>query len=240
MAGLGYKSFSAGDVLTAAQVQGYLQDQAVMRFADSTARASAIGTANFTEGMISYLDNTNQVEYYSGSTWASIAPVSTQGLTLLNTTSFSGVSSVSAPNSTFNATYDNYVVRFNDITFSSTASYANVRMRAAGSDYSGAEYRQQFFQSNSTTLTGARSTGTSWDGIAYGTTGMSFCAMEIQSPYLAKVTQTQWFTNFDTTTNIIGFQKSASVNTTTSYDSLTIISQTGTISGSMSIYGFNK
>ena len=29
MAGLGYKTFNAGDVLTAAQVQGYLQEKAV-------------------------------------------------------------------------------------------------------------------------------------------------------------------------------------------------------------------
>ena len=72
MAGAGYKAFADGDVLTAAQVQTYLQDQAVMRFADSGARGSAIGTA--TEGMLSYLADTDAVEVYDGSAWVSVGP----------------------------------------------------------------------------------------------------------------------------------------------------------------------
>lgn len=67
MAGLGYKVFSAGEVLTAANVNGYLMDQAVMVFDDSTARSSAIGTP--TEGMVSYLKDTNVTYYYDGSAW---------------------------------------------------------------------------------------------------------------------------------------------------------------------------
>ena len=67
MAGLGYKVWSAGDVLAAADVNGYLMDQAVMVFDSSGARGSAIGTA--TEGMVSFLKDSNSVEYYSGSAW---------------------------------------------------------------------------------------------------------------------------------------------------------------------------
>lgn len=73
MAGLGFKDFADGDVLTAAQVQGYLQDQAVMKFADSSARTTALGTA-VAEGMLSYLDDTDAVEYYDGSAWQSVGP----------------------------------------------------------------------------------------------------------------------------------------------------------------------
>lgn len=71
MAGLGFKSFSAGEVLTAANVQGYLQDQVVMVFASSAARGSALGTA-VSEGMIAYLKDTNALEYYTGSAWATV------------------------------------------------------------------------------------------------------------------------------------------------------------------------
>ena len=67
MAGLGYKVWSAGDVLAAADVNGYLMDQAVMVFDSSGARGSAIGTA--TEGMVAYLKDSNSIEYYSGSAW---------------------------------------------------------------------------------------------------------------------------------------------------------------------------
>ena len=70
MAGLGYKVWNAGDVLAAADVNGYLMDQAVMVFDSSGARGSAIGTA--TEGMVTYLKDTNAIEYYSGSAWTTV------------------------------------------------------------------------------------------------------------------------------------------------------------------------
>ena len=71
MAGAGYKAFADGDVLTAAQVQTFLQDQAVMRFADSSARTSGLGTA-VAEGMVSYLQDTDAVEVYDGSAWVGL------------------------------------------------------------------------------------------------------------------------------------------------------------------------
>jgi len=73
VAGAGYKAFADGDVLTAAQVQTFLQDQAVMRFADSSARTTGLGTA-VAEGMVSYLQDTDAVEVYDGSAWVSVGP----------------------------------------------------------------------------------------------------------------------------------------------------------------------
>lgn len=67
MAGLGRKVFVAGDVLTAAQVNGYLQDQTIMVFADSSARDTAIGSPS--EGMFVYLSDTNALQYYDGAAW---------------------------------------------------------------------------------------------------------------------------------------------------------------------------
>ena len=69
MAGAGFRTFADGEVLTAALVQNYLQDQAVMVFADSTARDAAIGTAVVSEGMFTYLADTDTLEFYSGSSW---------------------------------------------------------------------------------------------------------------------------------------------------------------------------
>ena len=70
MAGLGYKVFTAGEVLTAASVNGYLM-QGILVFDDSTARTAAIGTP--TEGMVAYLKDTNATEYYDGSAWQGIS-----------------------------------------------------------------------------------------------------------------------------------------------------------------------
>jgi hypothetical protein len=61
--GLGRRTFAPGEVLTASNVMNYLQDQAVMNFAGTAARGSAIGTA-VSQGMVSYLNDTNALEVY--------------------------------------------------------------------------------------------------------------------------------------------------------------------------------
>ena len=80
-AGLGFKEFTTGDVLTAADANGYLASQVVMVFADSAARTTAITLPQ--EGMISYLKDTNAVEKYDGASWVAVAggtsPLTTKG-----------------------------------------------------------------------------------------------------------------------------------------------------------------
>jgi hypothetical protein len=71
MAGAGYKLFNTGDVLTAAQVNTYLNEQTVMVFANAAARTSAL-TSVLAEGMMSYLQDTNSVEVYNGSSWVNV------------------------------------------------------------------------------------------------------------------------------------------------------------------------
>ena len=72
MAGAGYKLFVSGDVLTAAQVNTYLNEQTVMVFATSAARTSAL-SAVLAEGMMSYLQDSNTVFYYDGAAWNALA-----------------------------------------------------------------------------------------------------------------------------------------------------------------------
>jgi hypothetical protein len=68
-AGLGFKTFATGDVLSAADTNGYLM-QGVWVFADAAARTAAVTSPQ--EGNISYLKDTNSTEYYSGSAWVAI------------------------------------------------------------------------------------------------------------------------------------------------------------------------
>ena len=69
-ANAGYRLFTTGEVLTAAQVQNNLQNQSVMFFASAAARdADTALTAALTEGMFCYLADTNITAYYSGSAW---------------------------------------------------------------------------------------------------------------------------------------------------------------------------
>lgn len=71
MPGAGWRTFTAGAVLTAAQVQTFLQDQAVQVYASSAARSSALGTA-VSAGMVSYLTAGQQMDYYNGTSWTGL------------------------------------------------------------------------------------------------------------------------------------------------------------------------
>jgi len=72
MAGAGYRLFNTGDVLTAAQVNTYLQQQVIMVFADSSARTTALSGV-LAEGMFSYLTGTNAFQYYDGAAWTDVS-----------------------------------------------------------------------------------------------------------------------------------------------------------------------
>lgn len=75
MAGAGSKLFTSGAVLTAAQVNTYLMDQAVMVFASTAARDAAFGGAGeptLAEGMICYISDANSLLYYTGTAWAAL------------------------------------------------------------------------------------------------------------------------------------------------------------------------
>ncbi|NCX94238.1 MAG: hypothetical protein EBX40_06150, partial [Gammaproteobacteria bacterium] len=82
-AGLGFKTFATGDVLTAADANGYLASQVVMVFASAAARTSAIASPQ--EGMISYLKDTDVTQYYSGSAWATIGGSTSKVINVVNT-----------------------------------------------------------------------------------------------------------------------------------------------------------
>lgn len=89
--GSGYRVFTAGEVLTASNVQNYLQDQAVMVFAGTAARSSAIGTANFEEGMLTYLTDVDKLQVYNGSSFLDVYPAaSSEQLAIFNETQSSG------------------------------------------------------------------------------------------------------------------------------------------------------
>lgn len=78
---VGRKEWAADDVLSAADLEGYLMDQAVTIWANASARNSGILAP--IEGQISYLQDTNLFQAYNGSAWvdqgslAGVPPVAT-------------------------------------------------------------------------------------------------------------------------------------------------------------------
>jgi hypothetical protein len=66
----GYRNWTPGEVLTADNVQDYLQDQTVMVFEDATARGTAIVSP--TEGMLTWIEDANKYQYWNGSAWSDV------------------------------------------------------------------------------------------------------------------------------------------------------------------------
>lgn len=78
-AGLGFKTFTTGEVLTAGDVNGYLM-QGVLVFASTAARDAAITSPQ--EGQFAYTKDTNGLWYYDGAAWvASGATGDIEGVT---------------------------------------------------------------------------------------------------------------------------------------------------------------
>jgi hypothetical protein len=67
---MAFKVFSNGSTLPASDLNDYLMRQSVMVFSNSTARASAIISPN--EGMLTWLEDVNKYQYYSGSAWVDL------------------------------------------------------------------------------------------------------------------------------------------------------------------------
>lgn len=66
-AGLGFKTFTTGEVLTAGDVNGYLM-QGINVFASEAARDAAITSPQ--EGQFAFTKDNNSLWYYTGSAWA--------------------------------------------------------------------------------------------------------------------------------------------------------------------------
>jgi hypothetical protein len=69
------KVFVSGEILTASDVNTQLMDQTIMTFAGTAARGSAIPSP--TEGMTTYLQDSDIVSIYDGSAWKT--PLATTG-----------------------------------------------------------------------------------------------------------------------------------------------------------------
>jgi len=89
MAGLGGKNWSFEEEAKSVDINGYLADQVVMRFADATARDAGFGGADepvLAEGMVCTLDDTDEIQRYDGSGWVTVYKDEVIGLALSDET----------------------------------------------------------------------------------------------------------------------------------------------------------
>lgn len=239
-AGLGYIEFATGDILTAAAANGYLASQVVMVFASASARSSAIASPQ--EGMISYLKDTNSVEYYSGSAWVAVGGGgATPGLVKLASGTFSGSSNVN-PGSYFNTTYKRYKLVMS-IYGSVNGADLQMRFRYSGNSASqAANYYGGYFGRDYQ----SSSVATEFDNQAQATIGRVSSSSDALSIYELTFTNlgqgvsgepAYTGTGLDRGRICYQFQGGWAGNARSNYDGVEFLPASGTLTGSYTLYG---
>ncbi len=172
-------------------------------------------------------------------TWAAPATPAS-GLTLITSSTFSSVSSVSLPNNTFSSTYDNYYLTVN-FTSGSASGDSFYRFRTSGTDNTSASYFMTGHKISLTptqTLLGTSSatsiTGPYIEASSGTETNLNW---HIFNPNLSAVTMMLMDSS---TRSFTTDRRSAGFNGTTVFDSMTLFPVSGTFSGTYRIYGIQK
>lgn len=254
MPGLGRRTFAAGEVLTATNVMNYLQDQAVMTFAGTAARGSAIGSA-VSEGMVSYLADSNQIEVYDGSVWkptlglAQVAPTSvtpvgagSASYTAAGEITYTGVNSLRV-NGVFSARFKNYLIIWNNL-FSSGNPDFTIQWSTSGTASNTGYWRAGMQVNQSGTISSFYS-GANQDGHVIGSaengfnSGVTQGTMTVLSPFTTDATFA--ISDAHGVLSPTGFRRWAcgSAHGNVSRDGFYFLPSTGTVTGRFQVYGYN-
>jgi len=239
MAGKGKKTFVAGEILLAQDVNEYLMDQSVMNFASSAARSSAIPTP--TEGMTSYRTDIRQIEFYDGTRWRGAS-----GLVLIKTQAITSGASTVTVTDAFSSAFDNYRIVFSNITMAgiaqaqfqvgaSNTGYYSTQTLGSATGYSVASGTMNFASlSNTATydlgMLSGNTTATNSGGF-----------LELQNPFTATSTAFQSMCS-DARTGGVGTRAATGFhNVAASYSSFNfLVSSTTFTGGNISVYGYSK
>lgn len=161
------------------------------------------------------------------------------GLILLNTTNFTAQSTVSIDN-LFSTNYRDYriMMDFN----CSTAINLTARLRTtAPADDSTAKYQRQYIFASSTGLSAARTTDqTSWNIATFGNSTNTLI-IDLLSPNVTATTTALVHAPYNSGSTSIEYIINAfGMQTSTQYGGISFICNTGNVTGSVSIYGYNK
>jgi hypothetical protein len=142
-------------------------------------------------------------------------------------------------NGCFTTTYDVYRLLFRGST--SAAGGISSRLRVAGTDASGANYNAQLvFGSSATAGASASVSGTSWPSIGDGSIAETVCqfSMDLFRPALAEQTS---FNSHQGYVDLAAVASQVGRHTlTTAYDGITLFRASGTLTGTLRIYGLRN
>jgi hypothetical protein len=248
MAGLGSKLFTDGSVLNAAQVNGYLMDQSIMRFATTAARDAAfggVGEATLSEGMTCYIDADNSIYTYDGSNWVKIVSASQPvGLVKVAESNFTSVTSASPLDLSdcFSSEFQNYRMVFSANT-GATAAHITFRLRDSGGAVSLGNYeKQQLEYYQSTVVSNFNFGQTDWDlAYNYGEGRQTFLVADIFNPNISTVETNviyQSAVRRDAIAFNYSFNGTGNYAANTAMTGLRFYPSAGTAVGNISVYGY--
>jgi hypothetical protein len=153
------------------------------------------------------------------------------------TVTFDTAATVSV-NGCFSSAFDNYFIVC-DYDMSGADVDVDARLRAAGSDNSTSNsYVFQALAASSTTVTGVRSTTTAWRWGSGGSPSTNGFTVMVYRPFLAD--NTAFFSNASNSVSSAYMNiRTGTHNQNTSYDGFTLIPGSGTITGKVTVYGFD-
>ena len=150
---------------------------------------------------------------------------------------FSACSSLSL-NGVFTGDYDNYMVAMRSVSTASTSIVG--WLRAGGvNNTTASSYVYQTLVASGTSIAGARTTNntTVWqDTYATQRTGVTIYFF---GPYLAQPTAYRTVSALDESSARIG-DIAGTHNQSTAYDGFTMVANSGTITGKLTVFGFNQ
>jgi hypothetical protein len=165
------------------------------------------------------------------------------GLTLINTTSFSAVASVAFPQDTFTSTFDHYLILGNYTSSSAALTNLTGRLMAAGSALTNANYDStNANQDTNNTVSYQSQTGqTSWNVMQRLRDVPHRFEMILYGPKLVGTTPYNFRgIGINAGNSALGVTTGGgNFSLTTSADSIQYLGATGTITGTISCYGFN-
>jgi hypothetical protein len=182
-------------------------------------------------------DGATAIEALGDAIDATVFGLPSGGLTKISTTTFSAASAVNLAAATFSSTYDNYFFTFYGTCSADTA--IRLRMRVGGANETASNYAQMADARNPST--GGIGNYTSYTGsnqFSLGgikTTGYNIKGW-VDQPFATARTGLYTVDIYDTEMNIVTGQYKA----TTSYDSISLFPDSGTLTGTVSVYGYAK
>lgn len=158
----------------------------------------------------------------------------TPGMVKTGAVSFSAASSVNV-NDVFSANYKNYKI-FIQTTLNSGGANGLIRLRVSGADNSTTNYNQQRFNVFDVNTSSVRTlSGTSWSVFDIQASGSS-AEMTLFNPFDTAKTYYQAHGMYDAASTEMNL-RSGAFNATTSFTGFTLFPTTGTITGTIKVYG---